>query len=430
MYKKWIASMTTCGLILSGLTGIYANATDGLSDEAPAVAFEVPAEYSADTTVYTPVIDSAVADTAAEVVASSEEVTPAEETVEEAVPSIEETPEEAPAAPAETPAPENTTSEETSSDEGTDEKKTEGAEHSDVIAPEESTEENKSAEEEVTSQETPETFIEIVSTPAPAPSYTPSYNTSNRPVQAPSARPNTQQPTARPATPNPSSMLNYRVYQTAEYDPFNPTTWRQGNAPYSNEYFAYSGTTFGDASCGIHTLATLFLKTGYAIEGFNAVDAYNWALSNGFGENMNGMPAYAWSSLEEKTGGYLENVGYYDESDGSNAHDWIRNEYAKGNFVVIGTNLGNVPHVIMLDYVDEAGNIMTLDSGAGYQNLNQQDGGHVRYAFSFKVVGIPSYNSPKLWAGESLASFKPIRDAKYQHFAQNRNNTQVAAANH
>ena len=433
MYKKIISKALLCAMALSGISTILEmniNANDGSQEGDVAIAFDAnEAPYTKDTGVY---IDKGSIGSNNETGTIVDEKTPsiAENTARDPERPFDKRIEEA---PIEMP------------DYGhwnNDNRETEVAISSrDESTSEWGTPDQTSSNENVDHIEMPEPpktgSFEILENSTPSsPSSAPRESTrttvqSVRQPSTPSGQWQLSEPEAGPYQENrknnrpkavPGSMLDYRVVKTAEYNPMDPTTWKQSHAPYSNEFFAYSGTTFGDASCGIHSLASLFLKTGYAIEGFNAVDAYNWALANGFGVNNDGMPAYAWTSLERKTGGYLENAGSFDESSGEDGAEWVRNEYAKGNFVVIGTTLVEGPHAVVLDYVDEQGRIVTLDSGAGHKYLSQQaHNGHVRYAFSFKVAGIPSYNSPKLWAGESLRSFKPIRDAKYKHFAQHRN---------
>lgn len=448
MYKKIITRALLCSVALSTATGIIINANDGLVDNEVAIGLDLPIPNNTEEHVDilpeaeapSTAIDSDIGHTP-DTVESSEDTNTSIDTNNEGN-SEENNTEvlENEAQISESDKQDNLVSSEDLPSNGVVEDHTsDKKENNNIAEPKESViEDDHKPKENHNDGDNFSGNLGIVedNTPnVPTNNTAPSYNHSNSSTNVignwtltpPNATPN-QQSNNRP-TGTPGSMLNYRVIATDTYHPLDPTTWRQGKAPYSNEFFAYSGTNFGDSSCGIHTLAALFLKTGYAVEGFNAVDAYNWSLKNGFGENNNGMPAYAWSALEEKTGGYLENANYYDESSGTNGVDWVRQEYQKGNFVVMGTTLNGVPHVIALDYVDNQGQIVTLDSGGGYQFLSQQDSGHIRYAFSFKVAGIPAYNSPKLWAGENLKSFKPIRDAKYKHFAQEKQKQMMASNN-
>lgn len=202
-----------------------------------------------------------------------------------------------------------------------------------------------------------------------------------------------------------SPAMAATVYQGG-FDPLRPESWLQGGAPYSNNQFAYcSEGTFGPCSCGIHTLAYLLLKSEYWTDGKLATDAYNFSIQNNFGSNYHGGPAYRWSDLDSMTGNYLTYEGAYYINSYEEASALIRQEYARGNYVVISL-AGNGGHLIMTDYVDEQGNIVVLDSGWRYKYLDDFRGMYSLQYLQVFSSPVDARQSAHFWRGERIGKVK------------------------
>lgn len=190
---------------------------------------------------------------------------------------------------------------------------------------------------------------------------------------------------------------------SGSYSKDNPISWLQSGQPYNQEAFAYcSEGTFGYCACGVHTLAYLMLKTGYWTTGKDAMDGYKFAQDKGIGSNSSGTPAYNWAGITAATSNkvkHLENAWF---EDASSSHAYIKEQYNKGNFMVLSVKMGGVGHLIAVDYVDANGDIVILDSGRRYKYLKAMDGeGWVRDVHTFSATGKDAKTAPKFWDGEA-----------------------------
>lgn len=189
-----------------------------------------------------------------------------------------------------------------------------------------------------------------------------------------------------------------------DYDVNKPISWAQSAPPYSQEYFEWCDGTFGGCACGVHTLAYLFIKTGYWSMGKDAMDAYKLTKEKGVGRNheMSGMPSYDFHLMTSITDGkvkYLENAEF---GNATSSHDYIREQYKKGHFMTLSVEVSGTGHLIAIDYVDDEGNIVILDSAIRAKYLNAMDrGGWVRNVHTYKVDGLKAQDAPKFWEGES-----------------------------
>lgn len=192
--------------------------------------------------------------------------------------------------------------------------------------------------------------------------------------------------------------------QAMTFDANRPVTWNQGSAPYSGNSFAYcSEGTFGPCACGIHSIAYLLLKTEYWEMGKIPTDAYALSQQYNIGSNYKGTPSYNWSKITEATNGKVKYVGDHWPQNNSTAHEIIREEYVKGNFMILSVKVGGTGHLIAVDYVDADGNIVILDSAINAKYLTQMDGnGYVRDIKVFSSDEVKSFEAAKYWEGDAV----------------------------
>lgn len=196
-----------------------------------------------------------------------------------------------------------------------------------------------------------------------------------------------------------------------EFNPVSPLSWQQGNAPYSNYAFAYCGEgSMGYCSCGIHSMAYLLLKSEYWDAGATAVEAYQFSLANNIGSSWNGIPSYNWAQFAAATNGHLVYEGTYWPSNMQDAHNFIRQQYANGKFMILSVTYGGSGHLIAVDYVDEQGNIIILDSAIRAKYLTQMDGGGVRDIKVFSSPYINSIEASHFWEGDAIGVSKNKRE--------------------
>lgn len=202
--------------------------------------------------------------------------------------------------------------------------------------------------------------------------------------------------------------------QAMTFDANRPVTWNQGTAPYAGNSFAYcSEGTFGPCSCGIHSIAYVLLKSEYWEMGKLPTDAYALSQEFGIGSNYQGIPSYNWERVTSATDGYVTHVRSHWVQNNTTSHDLIRQEYAKGNYMVLSVKVGGTGHLIAVDYVDEEGNIVILDSAINAKYLTQMDGnGWVRDIQVFSVDEIPANEAAKYWDGDAVGKVGREREIK------------------
>lgn len=207
-------------------------------------------------------------------------------------------------------------------------------------------------------------------------------------------------------------QLPTQTVLATNYDANRPVTWNQMSAPYSNQSFAYCGEgMFGPCSCGVHSLATLLLKTEYWERGKTAVDAYQFSQEHKIGSNYQGIPSYHWPGVTKATNKNVTHIRSHWPQNSTTSHDIIREEYEKGNFMLLSVEVGGGGHLIAVDYVDEDGNIVIIDSAINAKYLTQMDNnGYVRDIQVFESDTIKATEAAKFWEGEEVGKVKRERE--------------------
>lgn len=199
-----------------------------------------------------------------------------------------------------------------------------------------------------------------------------------------------------------TTTVEATVY-SGSFDPAVPVSWSQGSAPYSGNSFAYcSEGTFGPCSCGIHSLATILLKTEYWDAGKIATDAYALSQEFGIGSNYSGTPSYNWPKVEGATNGHLKFEADYWGSSTADSHNYIREQYNKGNFMILSVKTNGVGHLVAVDYVEDDGDIVIVDSAIRAKYLTQMDGGYVRNVTVYSVDGLDARDAAHFWKGDTI----------------------------
>ena len=209
-----------------------------------------------------------------------------------------------------------------------------------------------------------------------------------------------------------SGQVSTQTVLASSYDANRPVTWNQGTAPYRNQSFTYcSEGVFGPCACGVHALATILLKTEYWERGMTAEDAYAFSQEHQIGSNYQGIPAYNWEKVTQATRNTVTHTRNHWTQNNTTAHDIIRDEYAKGNFMILSVVTGGVGHLIAVDYVDEEGNIVIIDSAINAKYLTQMDNnGYVRDIQVFESATIKATEAAKFWEGEEVGKVKRGRE--------------------
>lgn len=197
--------------------------------------------------------------------------------------------------------------------------------------------------------------------------------------------------------------VDYNEAYSGDFDKNNPLTWLQSAPPYNGEYFAYCDeATFGWCACGVHTIAYLFLKTGFWSSGKDAMDSYKFTQEKGIGHNADGIPQYDWPSMGTATGGTVKHIEQAWFENATSSHDYIKEQYEKGNFMTMSVQMSGTGHLIAVDYVDSNGDIVILDSGRRFKYLKAMDnGGWVRDVNTYSSTKHDAKAAPKFWDGES-----------------------------
>lgn len=221
----------------------------------------------------------------------------------------------------------------------------------------------------------------------------------------------------------------------ASNPPFNanqPTTWYQSaeDTPYYNSDFEYCmDRRYGPCSCGVHAIAVINLKSGYWGKGKIASDGYQFAKEGGIlnicitnGTNkclkdsdsydIDNLPAgykygptYDLSKYGSATNNYIKHVADIRPDDGyhftsEEAHRIVKQEYEKGHFMYLGVDLNgpNSGHAVVVDYVEDDGKVVIVDSGGRNKYLTDMYG--VYNIRTLKVDGLKAYDAPKFWMGD------------------------------
>ena len=259
-----------------------------------------------------------------------------------------------------------------------------------------------------------------------------------------------------------ADTIDINIKSKAEYNPKQPATWRQLDTPFSNQYYTPSretGATFGMAGCGAFAIAALWQKTGY--RDVTPVDVANWlntsardyskaispdekhtGLMKPFVTNTPSAgittyyPAYLGDYMDIdgpadkgvryfSTGGDGVAFGYkindnvhvwkktladkYPTLYQQDADEYIRQEFAKGRFVMIVMTTRDGDHMAIVDDVLPDGTIVMVDSGGGYkywEGMKQKWKAVATSVFSYQAKGLDVQEAPVFWKGETYTKAK------------------------
>lgn len=259
-----------------------------------------------------------------------------------------------------------------------------------------------------------------------------------------------------------ADTIDINIKSKAEYNPKQPATWRQLDTPFSSQYYTPSrekGATFGMAGCGSFAIAALWQKSGY--RDVTPVDVANWlntsardyskaissdekhtGLMRPFVTNTPNagittyLPAYLGDYMDIdgpadkgvryfSTGGDGVAFGYkindnvhvwkkaladkYPTLYQQDADEYIRQEFAKGRFVMIVMTTRDGDHMAIVDDVLPDGTIVMVDSGGGYkywEGMKQKWKATATSVFSYQAKGLDVQEAPVFWKGETYTKAK------------------------
>lgn len=259
-----------------------------------------------------------------------------------------------------------------------------------------------------------------------------------------------------------ADTIDINIKSKAEYNPKQPATWRQLDTPFSNQYYTPSrekGATFGMAGCGSFAIAALWQKSGYRdvtpVEVAQWLDTYGRDYSKAISsdEKHTGLmrpfvtntpnagittylPAYLGDYMDIdgpadkgvryfSTGGDGVAFGYkindnvhvwkkaladkYPTLYQQDADEYIRQEFAKGRFVMIVMTTRDGDHMAIVDDVLPDGTIVMVDSGGGYkywEGMKQKWKATATSVFSYQAKGLDVQEAPVFWKGETYTKAK------------------------
>jgi polythreonine protein (fragment) len=259
-----------------------------------------------------------------------------------------------------------------------------------------------------------------------------------------------------------ADTIDINIKSKAEYNPKQPATWRQLDTPFSNQYYTPSretGATFGMAGCGAFAIAALWQKSGYRdvtpLEVAQWLDTYGRDYSKAISsdEKHTGLmksfvtntpkagittyyPAYLGDYMDidgpaDKGVRYLSTGGdgvAFGYKINDNVHVWkksladkyptlyqqdsdeyIRQEFAKGRFVMIVMTTRDGDHMAIVDDVLPDGTIVMVDSGGGYkywEGMKQKWKATATSVFSYQAKGLDVQEAPVFWKGETYTKAK------------------------
>ena len=259
-----------------------------------------------------------------------------------------------------------------------------------------------------------------------------------------------------------ADTIDINIKSKAEYNPKQPATWRQLDTPFSNQYYTPSrekGATFGMAGCGSFAIAALWQKSGYRdvtpLEVAQWLDTYGRDYSKAISsdEKHTGLmrpfvtntpnagittylPAYLGDYMDIdgpadkgvryfSTGGDGVAFGYkindnvhvwkkaladkYPTLYQQDADEYIRQEFAKGRFVMIVMTTRDGDHMAIVDDVLPDGTIVMVDSGGGYkywEGMKTKWKAVATSVFSYQAKGLDVQEAPVFWKGETYTKAK------------------------
>lgn len=259
-----------------------------------------------------------------------------------------------------------------------------------------------------------------------------------------------------------ADTIDINIKSKAEYNPKQPATWRQLDTPFSSQYYTPSrekGATFGMAGCGSFAIAALWQKSGYRdvtpVEVAQWLDIYGRDYSKAISsdEKHTGLmrpfvtntpnagittylPAYLGDYMDIdgpadkgvryfSTGGDGVAFGYkindnvhvwkkaladkYPTLYQQDADEYIRQEFAKGRFVMIVMTTRDGDHMAIVDDVLPDGTIVMVDSGGGYkywEGMKTKWKAVATSVFSYQAKGLDVQEAPVFWKGETYTKAK------------------------
>lgn len=259
-----------------------------------------------------------------------------------------------------------------------------------------------------------------------------------------------------------ADTIDINIKSKAEYNPKQPATWRQLDTPFSSQYYTPSrekGATFGMAGCGSFAIAALWQKSGYRdvtpVEVARWLDTYGRDYSKAISsdEKHTGLmrpfvtntpnagittylPAYLGDYMDIdgpadkgvryfSTGGDGVAFGYkindnvhvwkkaladkYPTLYQQDADEYIRQEFAKGRFVMIVMTTRDGDHMAIVDDVLPDGTIVMVDSGGGYkywEGMKTKWKAVATSVFSYQAKGLDVQEAPVFWKGETYTKAK------------------------
>lgn len=259
-----------------------------------------------------------------------------------------------------------------------------------------------------------------------------------------------------------ADTIDINIKSKAEYNPKQPATWRQLDTLFSSQYYTPSrekGATFGMAGCGSFAIAALWQKSGYRdvtpVEVAQWLDTYGRDYSKAISsdEKHTGLmrpfvtntpnagittylPAYLGDYMDIdgpadkgvryfSTGGDGVAFGYkindnvhvwkkaladkYPTLYQQDADEYIRQEFAKGRFVMIVMTTRDGDHMAIVDDVLPDGTIVMVDSGGGYkywEGMKQKWKATATSVFSYQAKGLDVQEAPVFWKGETYTKAK------------------------
>lgn len=259
-----------------------------------------------------------------------------------------------------------------------------------------------------------------------------------------------------------ADTIDINTKSKAEYNPKQPATWRQLDTPFSSQYYTPSrekGATFGMAGCGSFAIAALWQKSGYRdvtpVEVAQWLDTYGRDYSKAISsdEKHTGLmrpfvtntpnagittylPAYLGDYMDIdgpadkgvryfSTGGDGVAFGYkindnvhvwkkaladkYPTLYQQDADEYIRQEFAKGRFVMIVMTTRDGDHMAIVDDVLPDGTIVMVDSGGGYkywEGMKTKWKAVATSVFSYQAKGLDVQEAPVFWKGETYTKAK------------------------
>lgn len=259
-----------------------------------------------------------------------------------------------------------------------------------------------------------------------------------------------------------ADTIDINIKSKSEYNPKQPATWRQLDTPFSNQYYTPSrekGATFGMAGCGSFAIAALWQKSGYRdvtpLEVAQWLDTYGRDYSKAISsdEKHTGLmrpfvtntpnagittylPAYLGDYMDIdgpadkgvryfSTGGDGVAFGYkindnvhvwkkaladkYPTLYQQDADEYIRQEFAKGRFVMIVMTTRDGDHMAIVDDVLPDGTIVMVDSGGGYkywEGMKTKWKAVATSVFSYQAKGLDVQEAPVFWKGETYTKAK------------------------